>query len=208
MQISAIVLCTLSATKEFYRCEGATKPFPVWCSIVKNKYCVDFSLFQAVQRPKSEQQLVIQNIVQGKDVYTELPTGFDKSLSLQVWMLWVCLCLSCLTFSCCCFTVGFHNERSDCLAPVNWVWGGIYRRMWDQPTRNYWAERGRSISFLEARKFSLRKDSWKCLRYVCDKNNRCMFFICQFEQYEINTLIDIAWHESNWACNPIRRAQN
>ena len=28
-QISAIVFCALSATKEFYRCDGATKPFPV-----------------------------------------------------------------------------------------------------------------------------------------------------------------------------------
>ena len=56
---------------------------------VECKYCVDFGLFQAVQRPKPEQQLVIQNTVQGKDVFAELPTGFDKSLSLQVWMLQV-----------------------------------------------------------------------------------------------------------------------
>ena len=28
-QISAIVFCALSTTKEFYRCDGATKPFPV-----------------------------------------------------------------------------------------------------------------------------------------------------------------------------------
>ena len=77
-------------------------------------------------------------------------------------------------------------------------------------TRNYWAERGRSISFLEAPKFSLKKDheNFKCLGCVCDKNNRCMFLICQFEQYEMNTLIDIALHESNRACNPIGRAQN
>ena len=32
-QISAIVFCALSATKEFYR-YGATKPFPVRCSRV------------------------------------------------------------------------------------------------------------------------------------------------------------------------------
>ena len=31
----------------------------------------------------------------------------------------------------------------------------------------------------------------KCLRYVCDKINGCMFLICQFEQYDINTLIHI-----------------
>ena len=28
-QISAIVFCALSVTKEFYRCDGASKPFPV-----------------------------------------------------------------------------------------------------------------------------------------------------------------------------------
>ena len=41
-------------------------------------------LFQDVQRPKPEQQLVVQIIVQGKDVFSELPTGFDKSLTFQV----------------------------------------------------------------------------------------------------------------------------
>ena len=29
VQISAIVFCALSATKEFYRCDGATKLFPI-----------------------------------------------------------------------------------------------------------------------------------------------------------------------------------
>ena len=44
----------------------------------------DFGLFQDVRRPKPEQQLVIQIIVQGKDVFAELPTGFDKSLTFQI----------------------------------------------------------------------------------------------------------------------------
>ena len=35
-------------------------------------------------RNQNLQQLVIKIIVQGKDMFAELPTGFDKSLMFQV----------------------------------------------------------------------------------------------------------------------------
>ena len=50
------------------------------------KYCVDFSLFQAVRRPKPEQQLVIQNIVQGKDVFA-VTYRIRQKPDILSWML-------------------------------------------------------------------------------------------------------------------------
>ena len=44
---------------------------------------MDLGLFQNVRRPKPEQHLVIQNIVQGNDVFAELPTRFSKNLTFQ-----------------------------------------------------------------------------------------------------------------------------
>ena len=57
-----------------------------------------------------------------------------------------------MTFSHCCFAVGMHNERSGCLAL------GLRQHLSENvrpATKNYWAERGRSISFLEALKLIL-----------------------------------------------------
>ena len=61
-------------------------------------------------------------------------------------------------------------------------------------TKNYWVERGRSISFLEAPKFSLKKKDSRNVSnmFVIKIAVVYTFLICQFEQYEINTLIDIA----------------
>ena len=92
--------------------------------------------------------------------------------------------------------LGIHNERS--------VFGsgqpGLRRHLSENmrpATKNYCAERGRSISFLEAPKFSLKKDSGKCLRHVCDKNNRCMFLICISHDTKVIRHNNQAWRAQN-----------
>ena len=42
------------------------------------------SSFPEVKSLKAEQRLVIEKVVHGRDVFTQLPTGFGKSLTFQI----------------------------------------------------------------------------------------------------------------------------
>ena len=56
---------------------------------------------------KREQKLCLETVVQKRDVFGILPTGFGKSLIFQLLLHLLkdlCLCFSCDAFS-------FHNER-------------------------------------------------------------------------------------------------
>ena len=53
-------------------------------SEINNAICSSLTFFPGIHELKPEQILVIQNIVQGKDVFTALPAGFGKSLTFQI----------------------------------------------------------------------------------------------------------------------------
>ena len=53
-------------------------------SEINNPICSSLIIFPGIHELKPEQILVIQNIVRGKDVFTDLPTGFGKSLIFQI----------------------------------------------------------------------------------------------------------------------------
>ena len=66
---------------------GVMKPrsrFPCDVQEFRISTALILACFRMYKRPKPEQKLIIQIIVQGKDVFAELPTGFDKSLTFQV----------------------------------------------------------------------------------------------------------------------------
>ena len=53
-------------------------------SEINNAICSSLIFFPGIHELKPEQILVIQNIVRGKDVFADLPTGFGKSLTFQI----------------------------------------------------------------------------------------------------------------------------
>ena len=53
-------------------------------SEINSAICSRLIFFPGIHELKPEQILVIQNIVRGKDVFAALPTGFGKSLTVQI----------------------------------------------------------------------------------------------------------------------------